>query len=362
MSKPFSLSSIFSKKGNIFVQGPSRESAITKLHDTALTTAELLDEVGHVYQIKLKAEDEINELRTILTERLSRDEFGLRNVTLKSNKLQRFIANAQVFDWFAKAHSEVAGRIQAGLRERLASPMSKAERLRELEERVKEQNRQLAVLLDNQPNEPIGFAYPCLPQKRVWVAGPGEFSGREESDGRDDNGRDALDEPIYWPETEFCREDTGGEASVATDTVEVVPKGGKTREEEFERKLAAREKEFERKLAARKKEIKREFERELAAREEKEIERKLAARMKQYEADMEKWMKNMEEAKDVEEKTFYEGKLETTKKNWEAYQKRKMEELQTVRAFMKGKDDTGGPSTRENVPFRTSPLSLYFNL
>ncbi|KAJ3276135.1 hypothetical protein HK104_003720 [Borealophlyctis nickersoniae] len=238
MSKPFSLSSIFSKKGNIFVQGPSHESAITKLHDTALTTAELLDEVGHVYQIKLKAEDEINELRTILVGRLSRDEFGLRNVALKSNKLQRFIANAQVFDWFAKARSEVAGRIKAG------------------------------------------FAYPRLPHKRVWVTGPGESSGREELDGRDNNGRDALDDALYGSDTELGRDDTGGEASVATNTVEVVPKGGKTPEEEFKRKLAEREEEFERKLAACEKEIEREFKRKLAAREEKEIERKLAARMK----------------------------------------------------------------------------------
>ncbi|KAJ3279739.1 hypothetical protein HK104_001188 [Borealophlyctis nickersoniae] len=349
MSKPFSLSSIFSKKGNIFVQGPSRESAITKLHDTAFTTAELLDEVGHVYQIKLKAEDEINELRTILAERLSRDEFGLRNVALKSNKLQCFIANAQVFDWFAKAHSEVAGRIKAGLRERLASPMSKAEWLRELEERVKEQNRQLVALLEYQLNAPTGFAYPRLPHKRVWVAGPGESSGREESDGRDNNGRDALDDALYGLDTELGRDDTGGEAYVATNTVEVVPKGGKTREEEFERKLAEREEEFERKLAARETEIEREFERKLAAREEKEIERKLAARMKQYEADMEKWMKNLEEVKDVEEKTFYEGKLESTRKNWDVYQKRKMEELQAMRLFVEGMDDTDGPSTRENA-------------
>ncbi|KAJ3275081.1 hypothetical protein HK104_003961, partial [Borealophlyctis nickersoniae] len=198
------MSKLCGKKGSIFVQGQSHDSVIKKLNGTALTTAEMLDELVHIYHIKLKAEGEINQLRQILAERLERDEFGLRNVELTSDKLALFVENTRVFEWFAAGHSKVAGRIEAGLRERLAPPMSNAERVRELEEqnrRIEEQNCQLLDLLKNQQNQPhpIPINYPSInyqlpPHKRLQIAEPEQSSEGEESDGRDDNGRDALEE------------------------------------------------------------------------------------------------------------------------------------------------------------------------
>ncbi|KAJ3275069.1 hypothetical protein HK104_003978 [Borealophlyctis nickersoniae] len=161
-----SLKSIGGKKGSIFVLGASRESAIRKLKDATFTTAELLDEV---------AEGEIKELKKILAEKLQRDEFGLRNAALTEDKLALFVENTRVFEWFAAGHSKVAGRIEAGLRERLAPPMSDAERIRELEE----QNRHLLDLLKNQQNQPhpIPINYPSIdrqlpPRKRLRIAEP----------------------------------------------------------------------------------------------------------------------------------------------------------------------------------------------
>ncbi|KAJ3260563.1 hypothetical protein HK104_006871 [Borealophlyctis nickersoniae] len=199
MSKS-SLQSIHKK--NIFVLGGSRESAMKKLKEIGLTTAEMLDELVYLYQIELKAKGEIDELQNILAERLKTDEFGLRNVTLDSNKLMLFVSNTQVFEWFAKAYSDIASRIQAGFRERLAPPMSDAERVRELEE----QNQEAS---DGRDDSGV------------------DSSGGEESDGRDDRrAEDALDDEINRSFSEMVekegRDDKGGEASAATNNVEVV--------------------------------------------------------------------------------------------------------------------------------------------
>ncbi|KAJ3251256.1 hypothetical protein HK104_007383, partial [Borealophlyctis nickersoniae] len=207
------MSKLFGKKENIFVHGGLRNSVIKKLNGTALTTAQMLDELGHVYQIKLQADGEINELMHLLAERLKRDEFGLRNVALDSNKLALFIGNTQVFEWFAAAHLDVARRIEAGLRERVEPPMSDAERIRELEEC----NRQLLNALKNQQPK---LTYQLPPRKRLRIAEPEESLEGEE------------------PEETDGRDDTGGEGSVATNNVDVVPEDRETCDEEVEDKLA----------------------------------------------------------------------------------------------------------------------------
>ncbi|KAJ3272894.1 hypothetical protein HK104_004381 [Borealophlyctis nickersoniae] len=221
------MSKLFGKKENIFVHGGLRNSVIKKLNGTALTTAQMLDELEHVYKIKLQADGEINELMHILAERLRRDEFGLRNIGLDSNKLALFIGNTAVFKWFAAAHSDVARRIEAGLAERVAPPMSDAERIRELEEH----NRQLLDALNNQQPK---LTYLLPPRKRLRIAEREESSGGEESDGRDDKrAEDALEDETnraFEMVEKEGRDDTGGEASAATNNVEVVPKDRETRE------------------------------------------------------------------------------------------------------------------------------------
>ncbi|KAJ3260882.1 hypothetical protein HK104_006855 [Borealophlyctis nickersoniae] len=237
-----SKSKLFGNKGSIFVYGQSRDSVITKLDKTGLTTADMLNELVHIYDIKLQAEGEINQLRTMLAQRLGRDEFGLRNVALTPDKLQNFISNTRVFEWFATEHPDVAGRIEAGLRERLAPPMSDAERIRKLEEH----NLQLLDALKNQQNHYPSFDYLRPPHKRLRIAGPAESSGREGSDGGDDKrAEDELDDDLlFGSDSEEVvgkegRDDTGGEASVvtsvATNNTNVVPKHRETREEGLER-------------------------------------------------------------------------------------------------------------------------------
>ncbi|KAJ3245578.1 hypothetical protein HK104_007946, partial [Borealophlyctis nickersoniae] len=127
---------------------------------------------------------------------------------------------------------------------------------------------------------------------------------------------------------------------------------GKTRQEierelaaDYNRKLAA---EVERRVAARAKEIERQVNRRLAVDQEEHIQRKLKARKEKYEDDTAKWMKSMEDTKNVEERKLFEGKLATEKKNWVAYEKRKTDELETLRLQIEGLVDTDGPSTREN--------------
>ncbi|KAJ3268451.1 hypothetical protein HK104_005371, partial [Borealophlyctis nickersoniae] len=242
------------ERGSIFVLGQARESAIERLKQVALTPAQMLDQLGYIFEIAGKALGELDEMTTILVDRLKRQEFGSRNVALKTNDLERFVSNATVFQWFADEHKEVASKMVEGLKETRTPPKSDDERIRELEEhnrQVEEQNRQLLALLNNQQNEPKRIAYERPLHKRPQITGP----GGEESDGRDDNrtessegeeshGRDhkraedALDDEIKRLHSEEMVEkegkDTeGGEASAATNNVEVVLKDREIDEEKL---------------------------------------------------------------------------------------------------------------------------------
>ncbi|KAJ3249074.1 hypothetical protein HK104_007682, partial [Borealophlyctis nickersoniae] len=274
-----------------------RESVITSLIDTALTTAELLDQVEYLYQIKLKADDEIDELRTILAERLRKEEFGFRNFGVSTKKLQCFIANTEVFEWFANAHSDVADRMEAGLAERRGTPMSTDERIRQLQEKLEEKDRQIALLRHpHLPHKRVRVEKPGASSGRVRVAEPGGSSGRvqvaepresswrEEWNGRDDSGDDESEQAS--PDTDVVMDDTGGEASVATNTVGVVPEGGNTREE-IERKLRAEynrkmRDEVQREVAIRAKQIARDLNRKSLQADEERVRRALEGYQKNY--------------------------------------------------------------------------------
>ncbi|KAJ3271699.1 hypothetical protein HK104_004645 [Borealophlyctis nickersoniae] len=285
-----SKSKLFGNKGSIFVYGQSRDSVITKLDKTGLTTADMLDELVHIHRTKLQADGEINQLRTMLAQRLGRDEFGLRNAGVTTDQLQNFVDNTRVFKWFAAEHSNVASRIEAGLRERLAPPMSDTDRIRELEE----EKRQLLDLLKNQQNHYPSFDNLRLPPKRLRIAGSGQSSGGEESDGRD--GKRAEDELVALEDEireemveKEGRDDMGGEASVATNNADVVPKNRETREEKLKRL------------------------------------NNLAKRLK----------RKLKEATDVEEETYREGQLAKIN-GW----------IKDLEDLKDGRDDKGGPLTR----------------
>ncbi|KAJ3264070.1 hypothetical protein HK104_006530 [Borealophlyctis nickersoniae] len=347
-----SLSSIGGKKGSIFVLGSSRDSAITRLKNTNFKTEELLDEVTNLYHIELKAEAEIKTLKKILAEKLQREEFGSRNGALTEAKLALFVDNTRVFDWFAKTYSGLAGRIEAGLRERLTTPMSDAERVWELEERLRE--------LENQ-------RYPRLPQKRFWVAGPGQSSGREESDGRDDSGRDALGDPLHGSDTVLGRDDTGGESSVATNTVEVVPNGGKTREEierdlaaDYDKKLAE---EVERRVAVRAKEIQRDINRKSLLAEQKRVQDMLDAYQKNYNTEKDKWTTYLQAATDSAEKQRIQSKLDKAKTNYDTYVKRQKNAIEVYNIWIQSLDETGdmgGPSSLDETEDMGGPSTSAF--
>ncbi|KAJ3249454.1 hypothetical protein HK104_007667 [Borealophlyctis nickersoniae] len=358
------MSKLFGKKGRIFVYGSSREPVIKKLNGIGLTTEDMLDELIHIYNTKLQADSEINHLTKVLAGRLRKEEFGLRNGDLTPDKLALFVDNTRVFEWFAAQHSDVAAKIKAGLQERLATPMSDADRVRELEKQLeqqkrqfeldqqKRQKRQFASLQGNQPNEP--FAYSSLPTKRVWNAGPGQPSGREESDGNDDtgseesdgcddNGRDAVGGALFDSVIDFSM--VGNAVEVVPEggnAVEVVQEGGNTHEEQINREVDAR---LAARLAECEKETERKVHKQLAELDEKEIKRKLEGRKEKYEAEVAKWKKSMEEAKDEEERKYYEGKLENEKKNFAAYEKKKTEELNGLRIYIRSLMNMGGPST-----------------
>ncbi|KAJ3253532.1 hypothetical protein HK104_007268, partial [Borealophlyctis nickersoniae] len=281
--------------------------------------------------------------------------------------------------------------IKAGLAERRGTPMSADEWVRKLEEVVREQNRQIALLRKNQLNEAIGFAYPRLSQKRVrtgessrrvqgrsgWVqvAERGESSGREEWNGRDDSGDDELESHRDGsPDTDVDMDNTGGELPVATNTVGIVSEGGNTREEierelraeydrkmkeqvqklkdEGERQVAARLKEFETKtnrmLAEREKEIQRKVTRDFLEGRKADIDRKMDAYQKNYDAEKAKLTDELHQATDAAEKEQLQSKLDTAKKNYDAYVKRNTEAINVLMLQIKSLDETedlGGPST-----------------
>ncbi|KAJ3267781.1 hypothetical protein HK104_005620 [Borealophlyctis nickersoniae] len=321
-------SKLFGKKEAIFVQGQSRDSAIKKLGRTPLTTAAMLDELGHVYNMQLQADGEINQLRKMLAERLEREEFGLRNVDLETNKLQLFVDNTRVFDWFAAEHSEVTDRIQAGLRERLAPPKSDTELVRQL----KEENRQLLDLLQNQQNHYPSFDYQLPPRKRLRIAEPEEWG--EEPDGRvDRRGEVVLDDYLlFGSDTEDMvekesRDDTGGEASAATNAVEVVPKD----REEMVEKEGRDDTGGEASVATNTVEVvpKHRETREKKRKQWDDMSRE--EKLNMVKNVMKKLETKIKDATDVEEKTNL---------------KRQLASVAAVRKIEEGRDDKGGPSTR----------------
>ncbi|KAJ3266076.1 hypothetical protein HK104_006163 [Borealophlyctis nickersoniae] len=336
MSKEFSLDSIFSKKGHIFVQGASRESIITKLHDSALTTPKLLDQVGYLYQIKLKADDEIEELRNILAERLRKEEFGFRNFGVGTKKLQRFIDNTEVFEWFSNAHPDVADKMEAGLAERRGTPMSTDERILQMQKQLEERDRVIAQLREN----------PHQPQKRARYAEPGASSGREESDGRDGNGSDSLDDDVDMD----C---TGGGASVATNIRETIEREVRA---EYHRKLAVEvqkvKDDAERQLAIRSKEIEKDINRKSLLADQKRIQDMLDAYQRKYDTEKDKWTTSLQAATDSAEKQRIQSKLDKAKTNYDTYVKRQKNAIERFNNRIQILDETGdmgGPSSLDEM-------------
>ncbi|KAJ3267194.1 hypothetical protein HK104_005966 [Borealophlyctis nickersoniae] len=341
MSKDFSLDSLISKKGHIFVQGASRESVsresiITRLLDTELTTAELLDQVKNLYHIKLKADDEIDELRNILAERLRKEDFGYTNFVGVdfTKKLQRFIDNTEVFEWFAEAHSDVGDKMKTGLAERRGTHVD--EWIRKLEEQLREKDRQLALCY--QPN------------KRVRVEQAG---GREESDGRDDNGMDAVDDGLNGLDTDVDMDYTGGGSSVATNTRETIEREVRA---EYDRKLEVEvqkvKDDAERQVAARAKEIERNANRRTLLADQKRVQDLLDAYQRKYDNEKDKCTKDLQAATDSAVKQQLQSKLEAAKTKYETYVKRRNNQIEGFSLRIQRLDETGdmgGPSNLDET-------------
>ncbi|KAJ3269559.1 hypothetical protein HK104_005108, partial [Borealophlyctis nickersoniae] len=152
MSKStFSLHSITEKA----VFQLNRESAAAKLEGVGLTTTQILENLGHLYNAARKASGEVDEMRNNLAGRLAVEKFGLSNRKLDTSLLENFVRNNPlVFQWFKDAYPDIARMLEAGLAERKQSQRNLYQRItappsndNEIHE-LKEQLRQLQALVN----------------------------------------------------------------------------------------------------------------------------------------------------------------------------------------------------------------------
>ncbi|KAJ3246843.1 hypothetical protein HK104_007846, partial [Borealophlyctis nickersoniae] len=132
----FSLSTLTAKGKRIFLL--NRSSAIEKLKKANLSTTEYLEALQHIFTIEEKAMREAEAMKTHVALKLEKEDFGVLNMDLDNDDLELLVNDTQIFSWLKGAYPHTASKMQAGLVERYTRPKSDAERVRELEEQLRQ--------------------------------------------------------------------------------------------------------------------------------------------------------------------------------------------------------------------------------